>query len=131
MELRKPKNCPKCGSAKFVGILYGRPTTEAREARDRGEIILGGCIIMPDQPDWECTACGHQWFDVDDPARIRRNKILKGLINNDFEQILNDFDARSKTPKDCIAHLESFSFGYRQSRTAVYKYRVKHGLIGK
>jgi hypothetical protein len=67
-----------------VEILFGRPTAEAMDAVDRGEIILGGCFIMPDQPDWECTACGYQWFDADDPAKIRRDKILNDLRKNDL-----------------------------------------------
>jgi len=81
MELRRPKNCPRCGSSTFVEILYGRPIPEAMDAVDRGEITLGGCFIMPDQPDWECATCGHQWFDAKDPARIRRDKVLNDLIN--------------------------------------------------
>ena len=81
MELRRPKNCPRCGSLRFVEILYGRPTSEGMEAVDRGEMILGGCFIMPGQPDWACTACGYKWFDAEDPARIRRDKLLDELMN--------------------------------------------------
>ena len=81
MELRKPKHCPRCGSSKLVGILYGRPTAAGIEAVDRGEYILGGCFSHIDEPDWECTACRHQWFDAEDPARILRDQILNDLIN--------------------------------------------------
>jgi hypothetical protein len=84
MELRRPKNCPLCGSSKFVGILYGRPTSAGMDAVERGELILGGCIIMPGQPDWKCTTCGHEWFDADDPARSRRDKVLDDLLNDNL-----------------------------------------------
>ena len=84
MELRRPKNCPQCGSTKFAQILYGRPTSEATEAIERGEFVLGGCFVLPDQPDWECQACRHQWFDATDPARIEWEKLLDDLLNGRF-----------------------------------------------
>ena len=81
MELRRPKNCPQCGSSKLAQIIYGRPTAEAMEAAERGEFILGGCFVLPDQPDWECQSCGHQWFDAKDPARIEWEKLMDELEN--------------------------------------------------
>ena len=93
MELRRPKNCPRCGSSKFVEILYGRPTQEAMDEVDRGEIVLGGCFLMPDQADWECTTCGHQWFDADDPARIMRDKFLNELIYDNPSDATDEPDA--------------------------------------
>ena len=81
MELRRPKTCPRCGSSKLVGILYGRPTEEGMEAVERGEYVLGSCLVSLDQPDWLCTACKHEWFDPEDPVRIRRDQILNDLIN--------------------------------------------------
>lgn len=48
-----------------------------------------------------------------------------------YENILDKFRAEKKEPKECIAHLERMGFSYRQSQTAVYKYRRKRGLIQK
>jgi hypothetical protein len=62
-----------------VGILYGRPNEEGMDAVEKGEYVLGGCFVMPGQPDWHCTTCSYQWFDGDDPVRIRRDKILDDL----------------------------------------------------
>jgi hypothetical protein len=87
MELRRPKNCPRCGSSKLMEILYGRPTADATDAADRSEITLGGCFMLPDAPDWECSACGHQWFDPDDPARIKREKLLNDLREGNLDII--------------------------------------------
>jgi hypothetical protein len=47
------------------------------------------------------------------------------------DRILNDFNAKTKTPKDCIRHLEKMEFGYRQAQTGVYNYRKRNGLIGQ
>jgi len=57
---RKPRTCPCCGG-KVVPILYGEPSSEAFEKADRGEIVLGGCIIFADMPEYQCTGCGAQF----------------------------------------------------------------------
>lgn len=36
----------------MLPILYGYPTPEAMEAAKRGEIILGGCLVRPGQPQF-------------------------------------------------------------------------------
>jgi len=48
----------------------------------------------------------------------------------EYDRILGNFEAKTKAPQDCIRHLESLGFGYRQAQTAVYNYRKRNGLIG-
>ncbi|MBX3651087.1 MAG: hypothetical protein KF771_06915 [Burkholderiales bacterium] len=65
MELaRKPICCPKCGSRPVARIVYGLPHFSEKEARevDTGKIVLGGCIITDDDPQWACVSCGQQIF---------------------------------------------------------------------
>lgn len=57
---RKPCKCPHCGG-KVVRIIYGEPTPETFEKADRGELVIGGCCINEESPDWECTNCHHQF----------------------------------------------------------------------
>jgi hypothetical protein len=38
------------------------------EASDRGEIVLGGCVVERDSPTWRCRNCGHAWGGP--PTRI-------------------------------------------------------------
>ena len=59
--------CPQCGSTDAIRIAYGYPTFEMGEAADRGEIRLGGCVIGPESPDYECLRCNAQlpWVAVD------------------------------------------------------------------
>ncbi len=64
--------CPKCDSEKVVPIVYGFPTDETMEAARRGEVSLGGCIIMGDDPNRECQDCGHQWRAARTGTRTRR-----------------------------------------------------------
>ena len=49
--------CPRCGSPDAVEIVYGYPTAETFEASERGEVVLGGCVIGPEAPDYVCRTC--------------------------------------------------------------------------
>jgi len=46
-----------CGRP-MVPIAYGMPGPELIEASGRGELSLGGCVLGPDSPALECSACG-------------------------------------------------------------------------
>lgn len=46
-----------CGG-RLVPITYGYPGHEMWEAADRGEIVLGGCVVFDEQPTARCSACG-------------------------------------------------------------------------
>ncbi len=52
--------CPRC-SGVGVHLAYGLPTEEGRQAARRGEIVLAGCYVGPNDPEWRCKACRHQW----------------------------------------------------------------------
>jgi len=58
--------CPRCGEVSGVPILWGMPDNDASERAERGEVVLGGCLVTDDDPDWSCTnpACGNEWMDV-------------------------------------------------------------------
>ena len=61
MKKKRPI-CPACGEPEPLPILYGYPTIESFEKAERGEIALGGCLVWEDQPNWHCTACGHEFL---------------------------------------------------------------------
>lgn len=50
---------------------------------------------------------------------------------DEYNKILDNFDATNKTSKECIRHLEGMDFSYGQAKSAVYNYRVSKKLIGK
>ena len=60
---RKPRKCPHCGG-KVVSILYGEPSEEGFQMAERGEVVLGGCIIWESMPDYQCLGCGHSFRKV-------------------------------------------------------------------
>lgn len=53
-----PQRCPACGSERVAPIIYGYPSAEAGAAAERGELVLGGCMVWFGAPQWECLACG-------------------------------------------------------------------------
>ena len=61
---RKPVKCPHCGG-KVLRIAYGDPGPEMLEAANRGEIILGGCLISDESPDYACPDCGQTFRKVE------------------------------------------------------------------
>jgi hypothetical protein len=50
--------CPICESPNVIPIVYGKPTMEAMKKAERGEIILGGCIMNRDRKNFQCIDCG-------------------------------------------------------------------------
>jgi hypothetical protein len=53
-----PRPCPRCGSSRTLRVVYGLPDLELVEASQRGDVALGGCIVEPEAPDYECGGCG-------------------------------------------------------------------------
>lgn len=65
-ELKPPSRprhyrCPHCGRTAALRIVYGYPTEETMGRAERGEILLGGCCQLIDDPDRACTACQYRW----------------------------------------------------------------------
>ena len=56
MSSQTTKKCPKCGE-NLIEIIYGMPGSELFEAEERGEVILGGCEVSDDQPEYRCKNC--------------------------------------------------------------------------
>jgi len=54
-------NCPKCGSKKVVRIIYGLPSRETFEEAKEGKIILGGCCVSYNSPNFHCKDCKYEW----------------------------------------------------------------------
>ncbi len=56
-------NCPKCGSNDAANILYGLPdfTDELKREIDAKRVVLGGCTVFGEDPQWHCNKCHHEW----------------------------------------------------------------------
>ena len=62
-RVNKLPACPACGAASTVPIVYGLPAGELFEAAERGEVVIGGCVVgrPGGDPRWSCPDCRHRW----------------------------------------------------------------------
>lgn len=61
---RSVRACPRCRSTMFVApIVYGLPLPEDEGRSERGEVVLGGCIVYDDRTRRYCRSCRRaiQW----------------------------------------------------------------------
>jgi len=51
--------CPNCNSSRVARILYGMPMFNDKldKAMKEGKIVLGGCCITDNDPDYQCLDC--------------------------------------------------------------------------
>lgn len=42
-------------------MVYGLPGDALLTAANNKQVLLGGCVILPHQPDRGCLRCGHRW----------------------------------------------------------------------
>jgi hypothetical protein len=49
--------CPHCGEPlKAIPLLYGYPAPEAFEQAERGELVIGSCMVGDIDPPFACAA---------------------------------------------------------------------------
>lgn len=61
------KTCKRCGSHEILPVVYGLPTAETLARAALGKLLLGGCVVLGDEPDWRCATCGAP-FDISEFA---------------------------------------------------------------
>ena len=54
------RRCPDCGGD-LLPIVWGLPGSELMEMERCGEVILGGCVVPINEPDYGCKKCGNQF----------------------------------------------------------------------
>jgi|APSaa5957512535_1039671.scaffolds.fasta_scaffold23260_3 hypothetical protein len=60
-------SCPKCKKTWIAEILWGYPADMdvIEEELEKKEMVLGGCLITDNDPQWECNSCHHKWGDAE------------------------------------------------------------------
>ena len=59
--------CPSCGhSHSVIPIAYGMPDSDIIEKSEKGEVMLGGCLITICQPTHFCKSCHEKFMDTVD-----------------------------------------------------------------
>jgi len=57
------RKCPNCQNTNYAKIIYGliADMYEVEEQIEKGQIMLGGCIVTGNDPKWKCNDCGTRW----------------------------------------------------------------------
>lgn len=61
---RKPRKCRNCNNTTVVKISYGNPTEWVMQMAEEGKLVLGGCIILENSPDWQCVQCKTKYIKI-------------------------------------------------------------------
>lgn len=56
ITVARKSSCATCGG-EMLPIAYGFPSGEMFEASERGELVLGGCVVWSDMPMATCPSC--------------------------------------------------------------------------
>lgn len=68
---------------------------------------------------------------ADSPSRALTDSAASKGEAAIYESLLSDFGANARRPAECVAFLVAKGFRVGQARSAVYRYRSRHGLIDK
>jgi hypothetical protein len=62
-----------------------------------------------------------------DRGKPDREAAPKGVREQGYERLLNEFGAKGRSNPECIQYLVSVGLTDGQARNAIYRYRVRHG----
>lgn len=89
MARSKKIKCPYCKSEDIAEYLRGLPVfdEELEKAVENGEVIIAGCLVYPDDPDYRCRDCGKDFGGNLKKMKISDDKVLQFAKENGFEGI--------------------------------------------
>jgi hypothetical protein len=63
---RRAPLCPTCSSPDVLPFLYGEPMAGTKGSmggpmQPDDEVVIGGCLVDPENPRWKCRACRHEF----------------------------------------------------------------------
>lgn len=60
--------CPFCGKTDIAEILYGMPffSDKLQKELEEGRIILGGCCISENNPEYHCNNCSKDFPKINE-----------------------------------------------------------------
>ena len=75
------KQCIRCGSKNVLNIVYGYPSHELGLDAQAGKIVLGGCEVGEDLPEYHCKDCQQEWNIIQAiDAAYQKIKIIRVSI---------------------------------------------------
>jgi hypothetical protein len=91
--------CPGCGREDSVPLLWGLPDFETMRLAERGQVVLGGCMVMGEDPAFACRSCGLEWGREGDPTSDEQELAdLLGVCHLDVVRALGAGWRRESVP---------------------------------
>ena len=96
-SIEKPDKCPKCG-APVYRIQYGLPAMSEEEYFNtyHEHVIYGGCCISEDDPEWQCSKCGAEIYNIKQMPRTKKDTYAK------LDAMLSEEDKNEMVKGDAI-----------------------------
>ena len=78
--------CPSCNiSGHVVPIIYGMPNEKAIQKQDKGNAILGGCLMEEGAPKYHCKDCEFEWTQDKPNMKASKTTGQKTITVNGIE----------------------------------------------
>ncbi len=111
------RRCPSCKSDNVARIQWGLPafTEELERGLESGRVILGGCCIFPDSPEFHCNDCGAEFGHLDIGWPFPDNSlraIVYGAAVGDALGVPFEFRKRDTHCNDCGAEFGHLDIGW-------------------
>jgi hypothetical protein len=76
------ESCHHFGSKEVAQILYGLPGHEPMAAAGRGEVVLGGCCVSPQDPTHVCRVRGSKWAASEQVVATAISRVFADYFSN-------------------------------------------------
>lgn len=86
--------CPACGSRNTARIQYGLPDEELFRKMNNKTVILGGCIITPESPDYYCNSCQQEFRDTARMEEILYLVFTRSVFRQDYSCFFLDCEKK-------------------------------------
>ncbi|MFB9974195.1 hypothetical protein FPQ10_06415 [Allobacillus sp. SKP2-8] len=89
------RKCPACDSTNVIPIVYGEPDSYLALEADETKVLLGGCVIMPNSPEYHCRNCEKEWTREESIThayeQIERLEMKIGSFSEGHTNMMIDF----------------------------------------
>ena len=83
--------CSKCGSDDIRPYMYGLPAPIGFKYREAGLLVLGGCMVYPDNPDYRCNNCKTDFKSADDTEKALLDAYYERISAIDPDELYEAF----------------------------------------
>nr|WP_289039390.1 hypothetical protein [uncultured Allobacillus sp.] len=126
------RRCPACDSTDVIPIVYGEPDSYLAMESDEGKVLLGGCVVMPNSPEYHCQNCENEWTREESIVhaydQIEQLEMKIGSFSDGHTNIMIDFVKQIITLSH--SYIEEDSFKRKLTNDEIKNIRYDLRLVG-